>query len=195
MSSGVHTAPSLTEISLAERSLGRAFSKASTLTIKSSGSASAASFASLNFSRTLPERYSSAARYFSSVLSSLHLWFKKIIPLRSSTTSSSVLLQSCAIKPMSTFAFSPIDIPRASTDVSAFAIFLCGFIVRLWKISAFRFRLPSSFKISSAVSRKYELSSEKAELFALLVIRPYFFVKLSYKLFNRSCSSLINDSG
>ena len=96
---------------------------------------------------------------------------------------------------MSIQAFSPIDTARASLAVSTCVIGLCGIIVRLKNISALRSSCPSSPSISKADTSAKELSSLNADLLALLLISPYFAVKLSYFALSNSCAALMSSSG
>ena len=180
ISGGSQVAPSRTEISLAVRSFGCTFWSASTLILYSSGESCADFFAQTSFSRTLPERYSSAIRYFASVLFPYpYIGFKKITPLRSAKISSSGLPESSHIYSISIQAFSPIDTASASLEVSTEVTGVWGLIVLLKNISAFFSSCPSSPKTSRAESKENELSCEKAEELARLFIRPYFAVKVS----------------
>ena len=154
-STGIQVVPSLTVISLAVRSFGCIASNASTFTLKAS-SILASSCAIRNFSRTLPDKYSSAVRYlgkycsFSSSCNGL----RNITPFKSSNNSCSVLPESEDINSISTFAFSPIDTANASLAVSTWVISFFAPIVRFVNISALRFKFPSSSNSSKEHSRK-----------------------------------------
>ena len=147
--SGIHVVPKRTEISAALKSSGMTCFKASAFKEKA-GSDFAAISAIFSFSRTSPDRYSSAVTY----LAGSEFGTRKITPLSSSAISSCGLPVSCAIYGKSTRAFSPIDNARASLAVSTEVTSRWGFIVRLENISAFRLKFPSSSSTSKEHKRK-----------------------------------------
>ena len=148
---GIQVVPSLTVISLALRSLGCISVNALTLMLKLL-SVFACSCAIRNFSRTLPDKYSSVVRYlgkycsFSASCNGL----RNMIPFKSSNSSCSVLSVSEVINSISIFAFSLIDTANASLAVSTCVISFFAPMVRFVNISALRFRFPSSSNISNA---------------------------------------------
>ena len=142
----IHVAPSRTSISDASKSLGWAAVNAFIL-IWNLGSAGNASCAKRSFSRTLPDRYSSAGTYLSFVGST------KITPVSSWASSSSVFPVSWLIYSISTPAFSEMESAKASEAVSTLVTTSWGLIVRLVNISALRERLLSSSSISKEHSR------------------------------------------
>ena len=141
-SGGSHVAPKRTSISEADRSLGCTFSNAAIFTVYWGSSIP---FNSCSFLRTSPERYSSAVSYCFVV------GLRKITPVSSSASCSSVLPISCAIYGISILAFSAIDTARASDAVSTDVITLCWRMVRFVNMSALRSRLP----FSSMTSREH----------------------------------------
>ena len=80
---------------------------------------------------------------------------------------------------ISIVAFSPRDTANASLAVSTEVTGVCGLIVLLENISALRSSSPSSPIISNAESKENELSCEKAEVFARLLMSPYLPEKVS----------------
>ena len=153
-SGGSQVAPRRTEISLAERSGGMTASNALTFGSNSSAFSFAYSCALRSFSLTLPDRYSSAGRYFGLLLSSKCPGLRKITPLRSSVISSSVLPVNSHIYGMSIRAFSARDRASASDAVSTAVTTTFCLMVRLVNISALRMNCPSSSRISREESRQ-----------------------------------------
>ncbi len=155
ISGGNHVAPKRTDISLAVRSTGCTASSAATFSAYSSGENSAYCFAVASFSLTLPERYSSAGRYFAVVSSaSLYSGFLKITPFKSLNISSSVLPVRFIIYGISTFAFSARERAYASDAVSTNSTLTFCLMVRFENISALRAKLPSSSSTSREDSRQ-----------------------------------------
>ena len=147
VSGSIHVAPRRTSISEASRSTGCAARRASSLQANA-GSFFAARSASASFSRTFPERYSSAGTNTSGLSGR-----RKITPRRSVSSSSSVFPESADMYSISTRAFSDMETARASAAVSTCSTARWGWIVRCVKISAFRSSWRSSFRISSEHSK------------------------------------------
>ena len=143
-SGGIHVEPRRTSISPACKSVGCAAVSASTFTAYGpSGSAVCAAFASASFSRTLPERYSSAVTYALSWASAPPM-FRKMTPRSFVASSSSLMPESSDMKARSTRARSPMETANASSAVSTWVTVCCARMVRLVNISALALKAPFS---------------------------------------------------